>query len=66
MPTAYIHKRIATILPINRSLSSKADKSEKKGAAKYKSTVLLPKSELPLWLDPRHRAKHDADILKVF
>lgn len=65
LSTAVSQSRIRCISPLCRSLSTKDEHKAKRSNSKYKDTVLLPKTNFPLWLDPRHRAKHDADILTV-
>lgn len=63
--TAGVNIRLTVGLQFSRCSSGKLDNTVKKKASKFKDTVLLPKTEFPLWLDPRHRALHDADILEV-
>ncbi|KAJ1527403.1 hypothetical protein ONE63_007385 [Megalurothrips usitatus] len=62
--TAVSQQRLTGVVSFTRYLSSKDENRVKKSGSKYKDTVLLPKTEFPLWLDSRHRAKHDNDILQ--
>ncbi|KAK3909408.1 Isoleucine--tRNA ligase, mitochondrial [Frankliniella fusca] len=59
----FISKRRADPTFCFRFLSSKDGGGPKKSGSKYKDTLLLPKTEFPLWLDSRQRAKHDLGIL---
>ncbi|KAE8737525.1 hypothetical protein FOCC_FOCC017012 [Frankliniella occidentalis] len=63
-PTALYQKKKINVTLFFRVLSSKDETGAKKSGPKYKDSLLLPKTEFPLWLDSRHRAKHDSDILK--
>lgn len=63
--TAVAKIRLTLEIQFTRCLSGKLENPTKKKASKFKDTVLLPKTEFPLWLDPRRRALHDADILEV-